>query len=495
MRLREYQTSAVRQTRAALANHRAVVLCLATGAGKTVIIAEMVRLAVAKGRRCLINVHRVELVQQTHDKLARFGVEAGIIKAGYPEDRSLPVQVACIPTLVRREMPPAEFVVFDEVHHIRSDSWARVADHYRKQGAWILGTSATPQRLDGKGLGSIFDLIVEPIRIRELIDGGFLLEPVVYAPPSADLHGVRKRGGDYALPELAERMEKLTGSITEYWMRFGKGKPTLAFAVNIHHSEAIRDALLAVGARAVHVDGTSTPTARAAALDGLRNRTVDVVTQVGLWGEGADLPELECLIIARPTMSRGLHLQMCGRVLRPSPGKPAPIILDHAGNTHRHGLITDEVEWSLDDAVRSDRDTVEPVRTCSACYAIVPPDARICPQCGEPVSSREDAEQPGVDNPGVLVLVDPEAPLRATKEERAARYTAILIDASCSGHRLGWARRKFKALFGAWPRLAHLERELYSCPGHSPETVLFGPMQAVRCRNCLLVLPGGGAIQ
>ena len=440
----------------------------------------MIRLALAKQRRAIFMVHRVELVEQAVERLAMFGIHAGVIKAGYKPDLSHPVQVACIPSLVRRKQwPDAELVIFDESHHIASASWSKVAAHYRDAGAWIVGITATPQRLDGKGLGDIFEQIIEPVTTRELIDGGFLIEPQVYAPPSISLQGIGKIGGDYSLPELAERMEGLTAPITEYWERFARGHRTLVFAVNIEHSQQICAALSAKGARAVHVDGTSSPHARMAANHGLGDGSLEVVTQCALWSEGWDRPELDRLIIARPTMSMGLHRQMIGRVMRPAPGKAEAIILDHAGNTHRHGLITDEVEWSLDDAVRSDRDTVEPVRTCSACYAIVPPAADICPACGQPLGREETAVDPGVDNPGVLVRVDMTA-RKAGAIERARQYHVWVREASGCGYKLGWARRKHKYVYGTWPRLRAVELDCYDCPGHVVEATGYGS----RCAWC-----------
>jgi len=448
------------------------------GAGKTVVACEMIRLALERGRRCLFLVHRVELVEQAVDRLARFGITAGIIKAGYEPDPGLPVQVACIPTLIRREFPPAEVVIFDECHHAISASWCRVASHYRERAAWIVGITATPERLDGKGLGEIFDDIIEPVTTKELIQGGFLLEPEVYAPPTADFKDVRKRGGDYALPELAQRMEGLTASITEYWHQFCAGRPTLCFAVNVRHSKQIREALTAAGARAMHVDGTSTQDTRDLANIGLREGLVDVVTQCQLWTEGVDIPELERLIIARPTLSLGLHRQMVGRVMRPSEGGSA-LILDHAGNHLRHGLITDDVEWSLEGRIKKGREAIEPIAQCSACYAIVPPGLEACPHCGEPMVSSDSERDPGVDNPGTLVRIGRDT-RKATKAEKSQFYLGVVQEASRKGYKLGWARRRYKDTFGTWPKLRAIEGEGYVCTNHEREHTRRG----ARCARC-----------
>lgn len=483
MQLRPYQQRAVSGLRDALAAHRSVCLALQVGGGKTVIACEMMRLAIERGRRCLFIAHRVELVEQARDRLRAFGIEAGIIKAGFREHRDRAVQVACVPSLVRRKFPPADLVIIDECHHAVSQSWVRVANHYREAGAWIAGITATPARLDGRGLDEIFDAIVEPVTTRELIDGGYLIEPVVFAPPSCDLTGIRKRAGDYAIPELAVRMGKLTGSITEHWMKHGRGRRTLAFAVNVEHSQQIVEALAGVGARAVHIDGNSPAIERARANRRLRDGSLDVVSQCMLWTEGVDIPELDCLIVARPTQSLGLHRQMVGRIMRPADGKTGAIVLDHAGNHHEHGPVTEEIAWSLDARTRATRAT-EPITTCLECYAVLPPGAEVCPQCGAARPVREQADPPGVENDGELVRVDLTARRDVPLQEKQARYRALVQTASMRGYKLAWARIRYRDEFGVWPRFSMIEGAEYRCTAHEWETKQYGPRTVQRCARC-----------
>lgn len=482
MMLREYQQRAVAEVRAALSRNRSVVLALQVGGGKTVIACDIIKRAVARGRRALFVVHRVELVEQAKARLAAFGVKAGVIKAGYPETRSLPVQVACVPTMVRREFFPAELVVMDEAHHAVSASWMKVIGHYRASGAWILGITATPLRLDGKPLGGAFDEIVEPVSTRDLIRDGFLIEPTVYAPPF-DASGLKTRGGDYSIPELAERVAPLCGSIVKTWMARARGQRTLAFAVNVEHSNMIREAFGAVGVRAVHIDGNSRALDRGRANRKLRSGEVDVVTQCQVWTEGVDIPELGCLIVARPTKSLSLHRQMVGRVMRPAPGKTEATVLDHAGNHHEHGAVSADIEWSLDERPKS-ASTAEPVRTCPECFAVVPVGARECPQCGAELLSSDTAQQPGVENPGELVRVDLKPKPKATQEEKARVYADLIETASERTYRLGWARMRYKDQFGVWPRFRAMERERYRCPGHEWEPAKYGARDLVRCSRC-----------
>lgn len=482
MQLRDYQSRAVADIRAALAAHRSVVLALQVGGGKTVVACEVIRRVLAAGKRALFVVHRVELVEQARDRLAAFGIRAGVIKAGIPEHRDRPVQVACVPTLVRRDFPPADLVILDETHHAVSASWLRVVQHYRDDGAFVLGITATPMRLDGRRLGDAFQAIIEPVTTRELIDGGYLIEPTVYAPP-VDLSGIGTRGGDYKLPELAERVSPLCGHVIQTWAARARTRPTLAFAVNVEHSRLMEAAFSEAGARVAHVDGKSSKRDRKRANAYLRNGRLDVVTQCAIWTEGVDIPELSCLVLARPTKSLSLHRQMIGRVMRTSPGKADALVLDHAGNTLEHGLITDEIEWSLDGEIRRPSGA-PPVTQCPECFAILPLGVTECPECGS-VKPPRSIEAPGVDNPGELVRIDMR-PRKATAQEKAAEYREIVRDASTRGYKLGWARLRYKDRFDVWPRFREIEEEEYRCAGHEMEVKALGPRIVTRCGRCFM---------
>lgn len=474
--------------RAALGAHRSVCLALQVGGGKTVIASEIIRRVVESGRRALFVVHRIELVHQAAGRLQAFGLEPGIIKAGFRPEPRKPVQVACVPTLIRRTFPPAELVILDECHHGVSESWARIVEHYRAAGSYVLGVSATPLRLDGKPLGTAFESIIEPVTTAELVRDGFLIAPTVFAPP-VDLRGLPKRGGDYALPELAERMSPLCGHVINDWIKHARGLRTVAFAVNIKHSLLIEDGFAKAGARVAHIDGKTPPRQRAAVNAALREGRLDVVTQCSLWVEGVDIPELGCIVVARPTKSLSLHRQMIGRVMRPAPGKTRALVLDHAGNYHEHGSILDEIEWSLDAPARR-VSTAERVRTCKECFAVLLPGVDVCQECGTPVGSEaRGRETPGIEGEGELIEVAEPPGRKASGDDRRAEYERIVEDASRSGRKLGWARHKFKSWCGSWPREREIEVMLYTCPGKVIEDTPFrGGAIVRRCANCLQTL-------
>lgn len=449
------------------------LLCLPTGAGKTTVAAEVIRSAASRWRRSIFLVHRRELVSQAVARLEQFGLSPGVIAAGWPEQRDRQVQVSCIPSLVRRDHWPADVVIVDECAHAISESWNKVLNRYSE--SCIIGLTATPCRLDGRGLGDQFGCIIEPVTTQELVDQGHLIAPRVFAPP-VDLTKLPKRGGDYALPDLYERMVGLTASITDMWMKHAQGMKTVAFAVNVDHSQRIVEAFCDLGVNAAHIDGGTANRERDAALSDLRSGALDLVSNCMVLSEGWDLPDLQCAILARPTKSLALYRQMVGRVMRP----PGPVIvLDHAGSHHEHGPVTDEIEWSLDAKIK--RAAAPGLRTCVECFAILPPESEVCPCCGAELKQEQDIAPPGVDNPGELVEVTNR---RTTKEEKAAYHRLNVKTALDKGYSIGWARYRYKDKFGVWPRLRDVEREAYDCPGHRYTPVQRGPRRARRCEFC-----------
>lgn len=471
--LRDYQHRAIDMLRP-VARQRPI-LVLPVGAGKTTVAAEIIRRAVLAGKRVLFIAHRRELIQQAAERFRRFGIPPGIIMAGARPSDAM-VQVASIQTLARREAPPADVVIVDEAHHCRAGSYLSVLKQY--PDALIIGLTATPFRLDGRGLGFIFGAIVAPVTVRQLIDHTDrpILEPIVYAPATIpNLAGVHVRGGDFNTEELAERVntKQLTGSIVEHWTTLARGKRTIVFAVNVEHSEAIVERFREHQVAAEHVDGGTPGKQRDAIFARLASGKTLVVSNVGIATEGWDLPALEVVVLARPTKSLCLHIQMIGRGMRAAEGKSC-LVLDHAGNHHRLGMVTDEIEYSLDDKPKKTAATAPPVKQCKECYAIFS-GGRACPQCGaEPESS--PTAPPEETN---------EKLVRFTQQDKRDAYAGIVQQATRYRKKIGWARIKFRERFETWPRFRDVEAEHYRCPGHVREITDHGG----RCVYCLKDVP------
>ena len=259
------------------------------------------------------------------------------------------VQVASVQTLWsrcyrgREDLPPANIVFVDEAHHCPAQTYRKILESY--PDAQVIGLTATACRRDGRGLGSIFDTLIEGPQVQELIDQGYLVPTKVFAPSQPHLEGVKVRNGDYAENELAVRMDRpeLVGDIVSHWLRLAEKRKTVVFASSVGHSVHLADEFKRSRIRAAHIDGGTEKAERDEILGELDvGGNVDVVCNCMVLTEGWDQPNVACTVLARPTRSMGLFLQMIGRVLRPFPHKLNALILDHAGAVFAHGFAEDE---------------------------------------------------------------------------------------------------------------------------------------------------------
>ncbi len=492
---RPYQAKAHDQVIEHLADNP--VLTSPTGSGKTFIATRIIR---TLDRRTIFLAHRRELIHQAADSLRGYGLDVGIIMAGEAATPNAQVQVASVQTLLRREPPRADLLVIDEAHHVCSASLTRLVEAY--PGIPRLGLTATPFRADNRGLGSAFGRIIVAATPAELVRDGTLVEPVVYAPADPSLDGVRKRGGDYAVGELAERMgkRKLVGDVVQTWLRMANGRRTVCFAVNVAHSQSIVGEFRTRGVAAEHLDGTTSKAQRDAILYRLRTGYTTVVSQCQVLTEGWDLPTLEVAIVARPTASLCLHLQMVGRIMRVADGKAGAVVLDHAGNHLRHGVVTQALTYSLEDGAQpaASRDGEVGMKRCTACYLLIAAGSSVCPACGHEfpavLPEVEEGElellskdgRPSLRDQQVIwdridtrrfalgfrpawslhefkrqvgfkpmvrdgVVIDP---AHAPEDAKRAVYEKYLRIQRERGHDPRWVGIRFKAVFGHWPRYA-----------------------------------------
>jgi DNA repair protein RadD len=450
MNLRDYQQQAISDLRSAFqSGAMAPLLCLPTGGGKTVIMATIAAQAAARGRHVLILVHRRELIHQTASKLAWAGLDHGIIAAGHPVTDAR-VQVASVQTLVRRLPRIAwtpSLVIIDEAHHAAAGSWRQILEHW--PDAYRLGVTATPCRLDGRSLGEAFDQLVTGPSVTDLVFWGFLSQARVYAPPVvADLSGIRRRAGDYANDQAAAAMDRptVTGDAIAHYQRLAAGQQAIAFCCNVAHAVSVCDAFKTAGIGAALLLG-NTPD-RDQVVAQYAASAVRVLVTVDVVSEGFDVPAASCAILLRPTQSLGLYLQQVGRVLRPSPGKDAAVILDHVGNVTRHGFPDDPREWSLAEGiVRGGRGTAAPsVRTCPECFAAFKP-APICPVCGANCAPEPRRQLRQVDGElrelkrTAKVMEFEARHAKRTEVARARTLQQLLTLAQNRGYSAGWAYR------------------------------------------------------
>jgi DNA repair protein RadD len=399
-------------------------------------------------------------------------LEHGIIRAGLAMDLDQIVQVCSVQTLWERAMrtkkislPPADLLIIDESHHVPARTYRKIIEAY--PNAVLIGTTATPCRGDGRGLGNFFDCIVETPQVAELIAQGYLVKTRVYAPRDIDLKGIREKAGDYVETQLAQRMDRddLVGDIVSHWHKHGEGRKTVVFAVNVAHSVHIRDEFIESEVIAEHIDGMTPKEERDAALARLACGETTVITNCMVLTEGWDLPEVSCCILARPTKKIGLYRQMVGRVLRPASGKYNAIVLDHSGAVFQHGFVEDYVAWTLDIDKRaySTTHSARPksghnsrLLECTRCNEIRTA-GEPCRNCGF-LPKRQG--EPVIFRDGDLALVDRKSrtvPASSDPNERMKWHAMLTYIAAERGYRSGWAAHKYKEKFGTWPPVSTIE--------------------------------------
>lgn len=467
--LRNYQQEAIlRASQCFVAGSRRIICVSPTGSGKTVLATEgFIKPALARNSRILFIAHRTELITQARDKL-NLPDQTGIIKAGFDPNPDAPVQIASIQTLARRQLPPADLVIIDEVHHALSDSYRRILDAY--PFAVHLGITATPFRLDGKGLGQIADAMIEVATIPQLISLGYLVRSRAFALPPPDLTGVRTIAGDYNEEQLATVMNKprIGSRIVETYQRHASGRSAICFAVNILHSQTLCASFLAAGIACEHIDGSTPADERAAILDRLHTGATTVVCNCAVLTEGFDEPRIKCIILARPTKSRCLWRQCVGRGLRPYPGASDCQIHDHAGCYDRHGHVEQDEELSLADGVKP-KSHIAPHRQCLNCYAILPGSPEACDVCGfvfpvKPVTPPTVVDVDLVEvTPLDLDAVTVTADDALTLDNPDKYYSHLLATAAERGYKPGWVSFRYKHRFHNWPKPMWVVQRELSC--------------------------------
>lgn len=479
LHLRTYQTKCVAGVRECFRRLiKSVLLVLPTGGGKTVIFTYISQQSSIKKKRVLILVHRVELLRQTSNALNRFDVVHGMINPQYTPNFNVNVQVASVQTIIKRlnyltavNWVP-DIIVVDEAHHATAGSWRKIIEYFPESK--VLGVTATPIRSDGQGLGrecgGMFDELIEGPSMAWLMEEGFLVRPRIFGTAQElDLTGVKKSMGDYSKNDLSNLVDKpkITGSAVDHYKKLCAGTPAIVFCVTVAHAEHVAEEFRNAGFRFYSIDGNTDDVMRKQLIDGLTNGSIDGLTSCDLIGEGTDIPRATTAIELRPTQSKGLNFQQRGRVLRPvyAPGfdletregrlaaiaaseKPYAFILDHAGNTERHGLPYDIQEWTLDGETkkRSKKNQEVAIRVdmCESCFAVYEP-APVCPMCGH-VNKKRDTTPKQVE--GDLQEITAEILVRKQKRKEQGK-TETLEDlkklARERGYKAGWANAIFTA--------------------------------------------------
>ena len=455
LQLRDYQESAFQQARELIRQGKRHILIVApTGSGKTVLASALMEMTATKGNRATFTVDRLSLIGQTSAMFDRYGIPHGVIQSQHPRFRLYePVQVCSVQTLAKRGWPDSQLDVFDEAHVLHACHKRRLAE---TEGV-VIGLTATPFT---RGLGKYFDALVNVTTTRALIDSGWLSKYRIFACVEPDMQGVRvKSTGEWEEREASSRARKIVGDVVGEYLNHGQGRKFICSAVDTNHVEELaakfREAGVPVATytyRDKDQDREDTVAEFRKPDSGIRG-----LITVTAASRGFDVPDVSCIIIARPLRkSLAEHIQLIGRGLRSAEGKQDCLILDHAGNCQRFfetcESFFDAGQSELDDGTKKERKAPErkgaqEAVKCPVCRCVHAP-APACPNCGHQYPRKQAIQHVA----GELVELDGNKRNRETQWTDKIRWMRSLVGiAHERNYAPGWAAHKYRERFGVWP--------------------------------------------
>jgi len=363
MKLHDYQSEHILQVLEAFQKQRSVMLQMPTGTGKTHVFCDIAKHFYKQGKgRVLVLAHRNELIQQIKERMSKFGISSGIIKSGHKIEENRQVQIASVQTLCRRDkvlfLNNISLIIVDEAHHTPSSTYVAILDTYQREHTKLLGVTATPLRLDGKGFEKIFDNLICSHPFKWFIENSFLSPVRHYASDIVKLENVsvvKSREGyrDYD-EKQAERYylnKTVMADIIDSYSRFGENKKAVVFAITIKHAEEISKRFNEAGYNSCVISSSTKPNERHLHLENFKKGKIQILVNVDIFSEGFDCPDIEVVQIVRPTKSLVKYLQMVGRVTRTAKEKKYAIILDNACLWQDHGLVSNDRVWTLNGCI------------------------------------------------------------------------------------------------------------------------------------------------
>lgn len=445
-KLRDYQQYCVDECHKLISKKQNPCVVVPTGGGKSLIIGQLAHDLLTSGKKVAIMVHRKELLSQLSIALCRFEITHNIIAPAAVARQIItlqrrefkkqfyhhtsPIGIISVDTLNSRAkhyvnwIKTVDVVMIDEgAHVLKENKWGRAISLFVE--ASKVGFTATPERLDKKGLGSwndgLFDKIVMGPKVKELIERGYLSKYKIVAPPSdfeEFLGHVKTTTSDYShqVIETAANKSRIVGDVVTNYLKFAAGTQSIVFAPTLEIGQKMEQQFTKAGIPAKFISSLSGDLERFNAVNDFKFNKINVLLNVDLLDEGFDVPVaegkkiVESVILARPTMSLGKCLQQIGRALRPSPNKPHALIIDHVGNVKRHGLPCMGRDWSLERPGRKKKKSR--IRTCHNCLSVYERVETKCPFCGTEADTGRVASDGGRVPPeqvdGDLVLIDSE---------------------------------------------------------------------------------------
>jgi superfamily II DNA or RNA helicase len=347
--LKPFQLRTVERLRIELEKgKRKILICSPTGSGKTIIALDVINKAVLSNKKGLLLAHNREIISQFAKKLSNQDIDFNLIMGGsrLKETESL-ITLATIQSYKNIKFKDYDYIIIDEAHHAAASNYRRLIEFYNDKV--IIGFTATPKRLDRKSLNDIFEIMIEAATMIELIKENVLIKPKIFSLDKTGTEALteEQENNRISIIETEIMKPKMVGKLVENWSKYASGMRTIAFGRNIDHAEMIAEKFNSHGIQSVVISYKTRKKEREQSIKLLERNEIKLISNCGLFSEGIDIPTLECVIIATPTLSLSKYMQMVGRVIRTHPSKNSAVILDHAGCIEKHGLPYIYRNWDL----------------------------------------------------------------------------------------------------------------------------------------------------
>ncbi|WP_281828851.1 DEAD/DEAH box helicase [Lactobacillus amylolyticus] len=440
-----YQQRLVNQARQKLAQgNKGVLIVSPPGSGKSVVIAEIVRLATLRGNRVMFTVHRQELINQITQTFQKNDVDlryCTIMTVGKIANR-----------LGKLSKP--QLIITDETHHSKAKTYRKIYDYYSDVPR--LGFTGSPWRLNGQGFQEIYDVMIEGPSVNQLISKNHLAPYKYFSVKLIDDTQLKKSStGDFTNKSIDEAIGKTVfGDVVKTYRSKADGQKTIVYAHDIEYSKKIVEAFKSAGISAAHCDSKTPKAERKRIMKDFKIGRLKVLSNVDLISEGFDVPDCSCVIMLRPTESLVLFLQQSMRCMRYQPEKTATII-DHVANYTRFGMPDTPRKWSLEGWKKKKKNKVSDapaLKECQECYAVIPAAFKICPICGAEIeaegSELEEDRQAKIEKIGEFKMTaNYELNAWARKKpEDAQKVEDLYKIAKARGYKPGWAYMQAKRL-------------------------------------------------
>lgn len=442
IQLRDYQNELIKGIYQSMSKGNTKIMVVSpAGSGKSVTMSEIARRATDKGNRVLFIVHRRELVNQIKATFAANDVDMDLCHVGMVQTVSNRIK--------RGKEPTPSIILVDEAHHSMAKTYLNIFESFND--AYVLAFTATPWRMSGRGFTDIFQDLIVGKTVQWLIDNNRLAPFKYYSVNLMDNDKLKKNStGDFSDASITLSMEpQIYGDVIKNYKKFADGQKTIVYTHNVQSSKEVAEKFISNGYAAKQVDGKTPKVEREKAMELFRSGDITILVNAELYGEGVDVPDCECVILLRPTMSLTLFIQQTMRSMRYQPNKLATII-DHVGNYRRHGLPNTEHDWNVhfkgERKKSKDNDAI-PIKECPECYSVIESSYSVCPACGFEFPQEREETELLIDEDAELEEVDDKViTLTLKKPEECESVEELYQLAKQKGYKPGWAYIQAKRL-------------------------------------------------